>query len=270
MCNHTKFVIILLTVCMLVSVLPMGASAAVTTTTSVAFNTSSTTQTAGFSVHSNYRYWKIYVYNTSASTIMVELTKDSPTGTQIGSTMGILAGQGKAFYCDAASPLDDGTYYLSIYTDGSSNLSGSLFYKFASSYESLTAGASVTETPSASSEASTSSDRTTTPPDTKHPYTLNGLYGYQECIFTVTSDRPYVKIWCGNTSSSIYTITVLNPSNVQVDKDIAQPNYNVTLYCNGAAMPAGSYKVVIQSSTSAQLTGSLAVRTSDHPITSLT
>lgn len=110
---------------------------AVTNSTKVNLNEKETYQYIPWSVYSGFGYWKIHVINDSKSTIKVKIHKGSPTGTHVGDTMIIPAGQEIPFYCDEDTPLSTGAYYLDVSTDGNNNLKGTLYYKFGNTYEDI-------------------------------------------------------------------------------------------------------------------------------------
>lgn len=156
--KYHKLLCTFLALCMLVSVLSVGAMAAqpsttakstasttfktvtptVMPTTKVILNPYAASDIIPWPVNSKYGYWKIFLSNFSASKTKIIITKDSPTGPQVGKLLVVPAGGKRmAFYCDKKAPLDSGIYYLSLSTDGRYNFKGNLYFKCAETYAAL-------------------------------------------------------------------------------------------------------------------------------------
>lgn len=108
----------------------------VTPTTTVQLNTSASTQIIPWSVYSGMGYWKINLINNTSSMMTVRIFKDTPEGTPIF-TGYVNAYSELPFYAKDDASLESGSYYVTVSTNGSVNLNGTLYYKFATSYKEL-------------------------------------------------------------------------------------------------------------------------------------
>jgi hypothetical protein len=98
--------------------------------------------------------------------------------------------------------------------------------------------------------------------DKQECYDFESDHGDISFPLEVKSDEPYVKVWCGNTSTHTYSLSIVNANNEVMDSTSVQANSNVELYCSQAALPVGWYTVVIQPQDGyLNVTGSLAIRT---------
>ena len=109
----------------------------VTPSTAVKLNAGTSAEIEPWAVYTGYGNWKIHVMNNSNSRMTVKIHKDSPTGVLVCDPMYIPAGGRQSFYSAEGSALSNGVYYLDIYTDGTCNLNGMLFYKFGTTHQSL-------------------------------------------------------------------------------------------------------------------------------------
>ncbi len=109
---------------------------AVTPSTKVVLNNGESSQIITWPVAKNYGYWKIQVDSTSSDYMTVRIHKGSPSGQVVFSDR-VSPRQEIAFYCEENAPLAQGSYYISVSTNGNANLGGNLYYKFATTYDEL-------------------------------------------------------------------------------------------------------------------------------------
>lgn len=101
-------------------------------------------------------------------------------------------------------------------------------------------------------------------PLSKSSYTLNDSDGTQKFIHQVTAAEPYLKVWCENTSSSVYTIQVINPSGSRIALDTVDAYGGQATIFGPGALTAGYYTVIVSSKDGYALSGSLAIRTASN------
>ena len=142
MLKPKKMVSLFLTMVIALSIGCIGVSAteitpqSVTPTTTVQLNTNASTQIIPWSVYSGMGYWKIHLVNNTSSMMTVRIFKDTPQGTPLF-TGYVNANSELPFYATDGSPLASGAYYVTVSTNGSVNLNGTLYYKFATTYNEL-------------------------------------------------------------------------------------------------------------------------------------
>lgn len=109
---------------------------AVTPSTRVVLNSGESSQIITWPVAKNYGFWKIQVDSTSADYMTIRIHKGSPTG-QVVFSGRVSPRQEIAFYCEENAPLSQGSYYISVSTNGNAHLGGNLYYKFTTEYDEL-------------------------------------------------------------------------------------------------------------------------------------
>lgn len=109
---------------------------AVTPSTRVVLNSGESSQIITWPVARNYGYWKIQVDSTSSDYMTVRIHKGSPAGQVVFSDR-VAPIQEIPFYCEEDAPLAQGSYYISVSTNGNAHLGGDLYYKFATTYDEL-------------------------------------------------------------------------------------------------------------------------------------
>lgn len=91
-----------------------------------------------FPVARGYGYWKIAIGNKSSADCWFAITKESPSGEVIYTSSKVSANSTLSFRSAPDRPLTDGTYYVTVHSArGDTNLNGTLWYKFGTTFHDI-------------------------------------------------------------------------------------------------------------------------------------